>query len=285
MARSPEYPDIEFVPPRSFTAGRKRGMPRVVVIHYTAGHEGPTAAEDGAAYDGRRTDGTSAHYYHDSNSTVQCVLTTDEAHTARARGNDVGIHHELAGTKQTRAQWLDPVSDATITNAARQAARDARKYGIPVRRLSVSELRQAHPDFGDLNIRGFAGHNDVTRAYPEDRGDHLDPGEEFPWDIFFQRVRQFMNGDSTMADPAGLTTTHWRVWAIAQLLESIDNGVNNPHEAVPLSVAIREIRAGVTALADAVAKLTPAPAPVPGTVDLAALAAAVVDEIHARTAP
>jgi len=195
MARSEEYPDLEFVRPRSWTRGRKRGMPRVIVVHYTAGHEGPNAGEAGAAYDARRTDGTSAHYHADSDTCTQCVYTWDEAHTARSHGNDIGIQYELAGTVQTRAQWLDPVSRATIRVAAKQMARDCKKYGIPVRRLSVPELRSAHPDFGNRDIRGFVGHVDCTYAYPEDRGDHMDPGKEFPWDVLFADVNEFLKGE------------------------------------------------------------------------------------------
>jgi len=198
MAQSREYPDLTFLAPKSWTPGRRPGCPKLIVIHYTAGTEGPASAEAGASYDQRRTDGTSTHYHVDSDSVIQCVYTWNEAHAARTRGNDVGIQYELAGTRQTRQQWLDAVSEATLTNAARQAARDAVKYGIPVRQLSPAQVRAAHPDFGDQPIKGFCGHADVTLAFPEDAGDHLDPGGEFPWDVFLDRVRRFMEGGMTM---------------------------------------------------------------------------------------
>ncbi len=190
MTQSPEYPDLLWMPPRSYTTGRGgwANVPRVIVAHYTAGSEGPTSAEDGAAYDQRRVDGTSAHYYHDQNSTVQCVRTTDMAHTAYPTGNHIGIHHELCGTRQTRAQWLDPASDATLTNAARQMARDARKYAIPVRHLRVDQLK--------AGAYGLCGHDDITAAF---EGDHTDPGPEFPWDVLLARVSVFL-GDQPMPD-------------------------------------------------------------------------------------
>ena len=49
-------------PPRSYTKGRARQL-RYVTLHYTAGSEGPTSAENGAAYDKARTDGTSCHLF------------------------------------------------------------------------------------------------------------------------------------------------------------------------------------------------------------------------------
>lgn len=181
MARSPEYPDLPWVEPRSWSRGRGSGQPTVIVIHTTEGHEKATSAEDGAAYDARRTDGTSTHYFHDQNSTVQCVRTTDRAHTARSNGNRIGIQHELCGRAgQTPDQWADPASEGTLRRAAKQCARDARKYAIPVRKLTVSQVRSG--------MRGFCGHVDITYAFPQDNGSHTDPGVNFPWGKFLAMV-------------------------------------------------------------------------------------------------
>jgi hypothetical protein len=193
MAQSREYPDLLWVPPRSFTKGRTSKGVRLIVVHHTAGAERSTSAEDGAAYDARRTDGTSTHYFIDSNSVVQCVRTTDMAHTARRRGNQIGIQYEFCGTLQTRAQWLDAASRPLIRNAARQIARDAKKYGIPVlRKLTVAETRNAY--YG--NGKGLCSHWDCTRAFPEDDGDHTDPGPNFPWDVLISDIKSFMGSTS-----------------------------------------------------------------------------------------
>lgn len=185
MARSPEYPDLTWVEPRSWSAGRASGQPTVIVIHTTEGHEKATSAEDGAAYDARRTDGTSAHYFHDQNSTVQCVRTTDRAHTARRNGNRIGIQHELCGRAgQTGAQWADAASEGTLRQAAKQCARDVKKWGIPVRKLSVAQVRSG--------MRGFCGHVDITYAFPDDGGTHTDPGVNFPWPKFLAMVQEFV---------------------------------------------------------------------------------------------
>jgi hypothetical protein len=170
-----EYPDLPLVTPRSYSSGRPDGPPRIVVVHYTAGSEGPTSAEDGAAYDQRRTDGTSAHYYVDQDSVVQCVYTWDRAHTALYNGNLVGIHYELCGTRQSRDGWMDKASLATIRRAAGQIRRDLARYGIPAVRLTPAQVRSG--------ARGLCGHADVTEAWPQDGGTHTDPGPEFPWDV------------------------------------------------------------------------------------------------------
>jgi len=202
MAKSSEYPDLEFVKPRAWGSGRDGKAVRYIVVHYTAGAERSTSAEDGAAYDARRTDGTSTHYFVDSNSVVQCVLTKDRANAARTKGNRLGIQYELCGTVQTRAQWLDAASLATLRNAARQIARDCRKYGIPVRRLSVAETRAAWYDYPN-GPKGIVGHVDCTYAYPEDGGDHTDPGAQFPWDVLLELVQEEMEGDDMT--PAEMT--------------------------------------------------------------------------------
>lgn len=194
MAQSKEYPELRFVEARSYTQGRRGKSVMFSVIHYTAGSERATSAEDGAAYDARRTDGTSCHQFHDRDSTVQCVLTEDAAHAARRRGNDLGVQHELCGTAQTRAQWLDPASYGTLQQAARWVAEDCRKYNLEPRRLTVAETRRAWTEYPH-GPRGIVGHIDCTLAFPEDKGDHTDPGKDFPWDVFLALVRDELEDD------------------------------------------------------------------------------------------
>lgn len=190
MATSPEYPDLSWMPPKSWTDAN-RSKVQLVVIHTTEGSAQSQSAEDGAAYDQRRTDGTSTHYFHDSNSTVQCVRTEDQAHAARTQGNKRGIQHELC-TKAGSANWSDSYHQAMLRIAAKQAARDAEKWGIPVKKLSSSQVADG--------VKGFCGHVDITYAFPEDNGTHTDPGSNFPWSQFLGMVQEEMEGSVPLND-------------------------------------------------------------------------------------
>lgn len=192
MARSIEFQQYSFYPltrvcsngNTRWTPGRKAGQPSVIFIHTTEGSEGRTSAEDGASYDQRRTDGTSTHFFCDQDTTVQEVSTTDEAHAARAHGNDVGIQVELCGKAgQDARQWADAASLGTIEQAARLAVAIRAKYGkarFPLVNLTPAQLRAGG--------YGFAEHMDATLAWPEDGGTHTDPGPNFPWTKFFNRI-------------------------------------------------------------------------------------------------
>jgi hypothetical protein len=185
MANSPEYPDLTWVVPRSWRNANRTSV-QLIVIHDTEGSSHALSAEDGAAYDARRTDGTSAHYFVDSNSVVQCVRTDDVAHTARAQGNARGIQYELcARASWSKAKWLDAAyGRPMLMRAARQCARDARKWGIPVRKLTPTQVA--------AGTKGFCGHADITKAFPADKGSHTDPGANFPWDEFLAMVNAAM---------------------------------------------------------------------------------------------
>jgi hypothetical protein len=202
---SPEYPDLPWVTPRSWTNANRSSV-QLIVIHTTEGHENVTSAEDGAAYDARRTDGTSTHFFHDANSTVQCVRTNDIAHAARSQGNKRGIQYELCGRAgQGAAGWADAASQGTLRQAARQCARDARKWDIPVRHLTVAQVA--------AGAKGFCGHVDISRAFPQDGGDHTDPGPTFPWSAFLDMVRdeieELENPMSAKDVEQGVATFFW----------------------------------------------------------------------------
>jgi N-acetylmuramoyl-L-alanine amidase len=244
--QSIEYPELAFVPARSFGSGRDGKSVMYAVVHYTAGSERNDAAENGARYDQVRTDGVSTHFFHDPDSTVQCVYTWDRANAAFAKGNRLGVQHELCGTEQTRAQWLDPASDGVLWQAARWVAADCVKYGLPVRKLSPSEVRASWYSWPN-GPKGICGHLDVTLAYPEDGGTHTDPGAEFPWDVFLARVQQFVDGGGDMADFTSEDTNAWhqatRIDALRSLSQKTALG-----EDMPIVALLARLEAKVDAL-------------------------------------
>lgn len=161
--------------------------PDFIVIHYTAGAEGPNAAENGHQYDTTRQDGTSCHFFTDSDSIFQEVDTNDRAHSALYNGNGKGIQIEMCGTLQTREGWLDPVSAATIWNTAKVCVWAMKTHNIPMTRLVGSQVRSG---------RGITGHVDCTNGFPEDNGTHTDPGTAFPYDVLFANILAIQQGES-----------------------------------------------------------------------------------------
>lgn len=186
--QSTEYPDLQWIPPKSWTNANRTKV-QLIVVHDTEGDSDAQSAEDGAAYNARRTDGTSAHYFHDNTSSVHCVRTEDIAHTARTQGNKRGIHHEAcARASWTKAQWLSPsYGRPMLERMAKQCARDAEKWDIPVRKLTVAQVA--------ADVEGFCGHVEITKAFPQDNGTHTDPGPNFPWPEFLAMVQDFLDGD------------------------------------------------------------------------------------------
>lgn len=234
MAQSPEYPDLRWIEPYAWGKGRDGKAVRYIVIHYTAGSETATSAENGAIYNQNRRDGTSAHYFVDRDSVVQGVRTRDRANCARHRGNRLGIQYELCGTAQTRKQWLDTASLATLKLAAKQVARDCKKHAIPVRRLSIAETRRAWTEYPN-GPRGIVGHVDCTYAYPEDEGDHTDPGAHFPWDIFLDFVRAELEEDD-MPNPAEYAQA-----VVSKFHEDLINPKSGLRKSLPSAVWAYEV--------------------------------------------
>lgn len=198
-----EFPGIAtwMGPPRAWSSNRDGKKPCYITWHYTAGAEGRTAAENGAAYDKRRTDGTSCHFFCDQDTIVQMVLTMHRSNSAYAKGNRLGVHIEICGTLQTEAQWFDEASNSTLWNTAKLTAAILDKYSWPTRRLTVAETRAAWYSFPGGPGGGINGHVDITRAYPEDGGTHTDPGPQFPWAVMLDRVRYYRTATAPTPTP------------------------------------------------------------------------------------
>ena len=289
-----EYPDTKWSgPPRAFGTGRDGKAVRLSVIHYTAGSESRTSAAGGAAYDKTRTDGTSCHVFHDPDSSVQEVLRANRSNSAFGEGNRLGVQHELCGTVQTRAQWLDPASDAILTRAARAVAKDCVDFGLEPRKLAWQEVRRAWTEFPN-GPRGICGHHDITLAFPGPGRSHTDPGPEFPWDIFIARVRQFLGGTPTstpqgdddmikvLAIAQANGNTGFYGWAYGHGLVDIPNGaeLENWRGASRFAAGGLEVsgdEAGLDQLKWVLDKIAPAAVNVPGGEQLAAVVASAVD--------
>ncbi|MEU4234806.1 peptidoglycan-binding domain-containing protein [Nonomuraea sp. NPDC026600] len=169
---------------RYYTQGRIRKV-RLLVIHSMEAPEKPTTAENVARWFATSSPRTSAHVCVDNNSTVRCVDDDDTAWCA-PNANADGLHVELTGyARQSRSDWLDTFSRATLANAAKVVAAWAKKYNIPVVKLTAAQVAAGK--------KGICAHVDVTRAFPG-TGSHTDPGQSFPWDVFIPMVKEELNG-------------------------------------------------------------------------------------------
>lgn len=260
--------------PASYTAGRRRAI-QYVVLHYTAGAEGPLAAENGVAYDKRRPDGTSTHYFTDSQGpALQEVPDGDRAHAALFHGNEIGLHIEICGTRQTRAQWLDPVSLPTLQTTAELTRELCQRHGFAVRHLTVAEVRAAYYGAPGARPTGICDHWDITRAYPEDGGDHSDVGTEFPWDVFMQMVGGSTGEDDDMSREDAIDSTQMTLFGADRYGHAnTGEGAVDDHWSKQIETyAIKNVEGRLTALIKGIST---------GGIDAAALAKQVATHLAA----
>lgn len=154
-------------------------IPTVIVIHCTDGCEGSQKDTDEAVEISKPNKGKSFHYAVDADSVTQCVKDEYTAWHARGHGNAIGIGIEICGqANQSRAEWFDAISLATLNNAARLCARLCHAWNIPAKVVN---------DRGLLNGEsGITTHQFVSSAWKQ--SNHYDPGPGFPLGAFVQAV-------------------------------------------------------------------------------------------------
>ncbi len=170
--------------------GRGGLWPSLIGIHTMEAPEAGQTAENVAVYFKRVE--ASSHWCVDNNSRVRVVRDEDTAWTMPPT-NGWSLNIEMAGyAGQTTRQWDDAYSNSVLDIAALCAAEWCKKYTIPVRRLTTSQLLGRQ--------KGLAGHVDVNRAFRA--SDHSDPGPSFPWDEFLGRVRKHLGQPAHAPAPA-----------------------------------------------------------------------------------
>lgn len=176
---------IPFVAARHFTevSISKPREVRLIVIHSIEAPEKGTTAENCARYFATVEKPVSAHYCIDNNSVIQCVQTKDVAYCAPGANRD-GIHLEHAGfARQTVSQWLDEYSRAMLQLSAELVGRVlVHKFDIPIMWLSPADVKGGKS--------GITSHWNITKAYPERKGTHTDPGPSFPVQKYLDWIRQ-----------------------------------------------------------------------------------------------
>ena len=116
----------------------------------------------------------------DGDNVIQCVYDSFVCHGAPGANHDF-LHCEIAGyAGQSAAQWRDDYSLRAIEHAGDVTAQHALKYGFPIRRLTVDQLRQGY--------KGIVDHNAVRIAWRLTT--HTDVGAHFPWDLALEATHR-----------------------------------------------------------------------------------------------
>lgn len=173
---------VTLADPANYSKARRN--PTGIVIHATHGAEGPNKDFDEAFAISKPLPvgkKRSFHYVCDSNSATRCVPDLLTAWHCGHTGNARYIGIEICGrADQTRDQWLDAVSLATLNIAARLCVDLCREHKIPPVLIEVPGLV--------ANARGITTHAMVSAAWHE--SDHWDPGPNFPLQDFVEAVRR-----------------------------------------------------------------------------------------------
>ena len=133
----------------------------------------------------------SAHYVVDAlpgkgevwTKVTQMVPEAEKAWTQRS-ANPVCVSYELIGrASRTRKDWLTTYR-TQLETAAALVAEDVLQYKIPLK-------HPADP--------GIVGHGDLNKlGYPNT---HTDPGAGFPWDVFMDAVKRYVDLGSQVPKP------------------------------------------------------------------------------------
>lgn len=172
--------------------GRRGSTPHIIGIHTMEAPEAGNTAEDVARYFGNQSVQASAHWCVDDNSRVRTVDDEDAAWTMPPL-NDESLNVEMAGyAAQTKGQWADAYSEETLDNAALCCAEWCHKYGIPIRRNNDQQIA--------VKAAGFVGHIDVNHVFHA--SDHTDPGPNFPWAEFLDKVKAHFDNMPAPSSPS-----------------------------------------------------------------------------------
>ena len=168
-----------YIGPPAHESGGGNVTPFAQTIHATCPGLGyPSASRAGRAvetahYFQNPSSGGSAHVVCDVSTSVRCA--PDDMVCWHAPPNSRTIGYEICGeSTYARDQWLSPEVWPAVARVAAEVKADAIRYGIPIHRCTVDEVRANHG--------GQRGHVDVSNAFHQ--SDHTDPGYGFPWDRF-----------------------------------------------------------------------------------------------------
>lgn len=224
--------------------GGTQGSVNRVVIHCTVSPTRDYA--DNIANYFRTTDRpASAHYVVDQARIVQCLRETTIGYHAPPNTGSVGI--ELCDPqKGSTARWQDVDHQAMLRLAAGLTREIAARWGVPLRKLSASDLRAGK--------RGICGHVDVSDAWH--LTDHGDPGAGFPWGQFMDLVtgqeddvsaEDVWTKDGIIPSPPWIAEGGNKYWSASSYLQWLyRNQAKQTERIAGLEAQLAEIKALLT---------------------------------------
>lgn len=185
MAKAPAPP---YVGPANRHGGKGNKPIKRIVLHSTVGPTKPGSARNIAHMFNTTSRAASAHYIVDAGEVVQDLYDSYVAYHAPPNSHSLGVEIcDNPGPSESRphsvGRWADGDHRKALLLTAELVAGLCKAYGIPIRKLSPSELRAGK--------KGICGHIDISHAWRQTT--HWDPGE-FPWAEFIRLVKKAADG-------------------------------------------------------------------------------------------
>jgi hypothetical protein len=149
-----------------------------IVVHCTVGSDAK-GAQGTARYFRSSAANGSAHYIVDSDETLQSAFDSVVCWHAPPNTHSIGIELCCSLSNEGEGHWQRDDHQAMLRRAARLTAELCLAYDLPVRKMTVAQVRS--------NESGICGHIDVSNAFHQ--SSHWDPGPHFPWSQFMAMVR------------------------------------------------------------------------------------------------
>lgn len=135
-------------------------------------------------------------------TTGRTVRSNDDDYSPWAAGmpaNRLALHGSAVGyARRSRADWL--AHPAQLESMARWAADVHTRYGLPLRWLTVDEVR-------GQEVRGFTSHGVYWQAIARGQGMAVrtDPGAGFPHDVVLSRAAEIAGGGDKLMSGSSST--------------------------------------------------------------------------------
>lgn len=177
-----EAPSPTYVgPPTHHGAANNKPIKRIV-IHATVGAEPgvKNAALNTVNYSKNTTRKSSFHYIAEDTKSYQYTYDSVVAYHAPPNRGSLGYELCCSLSNKGKGHWSNTDHREMLRVAAKDVAQLCLAYDIPIRKLSVAQVR--------AGAEGICGHDEVSKAFGE--SSHWDPGPYFPWATFIRMVQE-----------------------------------------------------------------------------------------------